>query len=275
MAGDLRYWMDDRLQTLVFVADASINLDFFGVGDSAVLDGRSLSYNLAPIGGMAQAKYRVGDTRTWVGLGYSFADTEVDFEAPPTNPGLPSFSDETSVGGLTPSITFDTRDNMFTPLRGTYLEASAGFFSEALGGDDEFQRAQFLALEYFPLRDDLTLGLRGQVAASFGDEPFYLRPYVALRGAPAMRYQGEETALIESELRWQFWQRWSAVGFAGTGSAWNDFEQFDDKQSVVTGGTGFRYELARSYGIHVGLDVAVGPDGTAIYVQVGSAWARP
>jgi hypothetical protein len=33
--------------------------------------------------------------------------------------------------------------------------------------------------------------------------------------------------------------------------------------------------VARKYGIQMGLDVAFGPDNTAVYVQVGSAWARP
>jgi hypothetical protein len=51
--------------------------------------------------------------------------------------------------------------------------------------------------------------------------------------------------------------------------------QFNRTQTVVTGGTGFRYELARKYGIHMGLDVAFGPDNTAIFIQVGSAWAKP
>jgi hypothetical protein len=61
-----------------------------------------------------------------------------------------------------------------------------------------------------------------------------------------------------------------AVGYD---AAWNHFERFDSVQNVVTGG--FRYELARKYGIHSGLDVAGGPDNTAVYVQVGSAWVRP
>ena len=42
--------------------------------------------------------------------------------------------------------------------------------------------------------------------------------------------------------------------------------------SVLAGGTGFRYELAREYGLHVGLDVAFSRDTTAIYLQIGSAW---
>jgi hypothetical protein len=61
----------------------------------------------------------------------------------------------------------------------------------------------------------------------------------------------------------------------GGGAAWNDFERFHSTQTIVTGGVGFRYELARKYGIHMGLDPAFGPDTTAVYVQVGSAWARP
>ena len=96
-----------------------------------------------------------------------------------------------------------------------------------------------------------------------------------MRGAPVMRYQGDNVAQVEAELRWQFWQRFSLVGFAGTGVAWNDFERFNRTLTVVTGGAGFRYELARKYGLHMGLDVATGPAGQAIYVQFGSAWIRP
>lgn len=274
-AGDMRYWLDDRLQTLAGIMYASVNLDFYGVGDDPALAGRSLGYNLEPVGGMLQAKYRLGGSRVWAGLGYAFATTQVSFDAPAGTPGLPTFSSESDVGGLTPSLTFDSRDNIFTPKRGTYVEALAGLFSEALGGDDEFQRAQIIAMHFVPLSEKVFLGLRGQVAASFGDEPFYLRPFIGLRGVPVMRYQGEEMAQVEAELRWQFWERFSVVGFVGTGVAWNDFESFESSQSVVTGGTGFRYELARKYGLHAGVDIAFGPDNTAVYIQVGSAWMRP
>ena len=43
----------------------------------------------------------------------------------------------------------------------------------------------------------------------------------------------------------------------------------------MTGGGGFRYELARRYKPHMGLDLGFGPDGPALYVQFGSAWLRP
>jgi len=46
-------------------------------------------------------------------------------------------------------------------------------------------------------------------------------------------------------LRWQFWQRFSAVGFGGIGAAWNDFASFKDITTVSTGGIGFRYKIAQ------------------------------
>jgi outer membrane protein assembly factor BamA len=188
---------------------------------------------------------------------------------------LPDFQTESNVGGLTPSLTFDSRDNIFTPNHGTYVEITAGLFSKALGGDGEFQRVRLTAMHYVPLHPKLYLGLRSDVAASFGEVPFYLRPFVYMRGVPAMRYQGQETAQIEAELRWQFWKRFSLVGFVGGGAAWNDLAQFNNVETVVAGGTGLRYEIARKYGIHMGIDVAFGPDDPAIYFQVGSAWSRP
>jgi outer membrane protein assembly factor BamA len=275
VAGDSRYWLDDRLQTLVGGAYASVNLDFYGIGKDSRLQSDPLSYNIEPLAGFVQAKYRLGDSRVWGGLGYALATVQVEFDAPAATPGLPDFHDESQVGGLMPSLTYDSRDTIFTPTRGTYVDTTAGLFSEALGGDDEFQRVSLVGIHYLPLRPTLTLGIRGDGMMSFGDVPFYLRPFILMRGVSAMRYQGEHVAQAEAELRWQFWKRFSLVGFVGGGAAWNNFERFDETLTVLAGGTGFRYELARKYGLHVGVDVAFGPDEPIVYVQFGSAWMRP
>lgn len=274
IAADVRHWLGDQLQTQVGMTHLSVNLDFYGIGRDQRLNRRPLSYNLEPTGGVVRAKYRIADSPFWAGLGYAVASTRVTFDNPSAS-GLPDFERESTDAGLTPSATYDSRDNIFTPTRGTFAEAVVGVFSPALGGDDQFQRVQLVGIHYLPIVSTLYLGLRGDAAAIFGDAPFYLRPFITLRGAPIMRYQGEQVAQIETELRWQFWKRLSLVGFGGVGVAWNDFERVSGHQIVPTGGVGFRYELARKYGIQAGLDVAFAPDNTAVYLQVGSAWARP
>ena len=275
VAGDMHHWFNGRLQTVAAVVWASVNLDYYGLGDDSVLAANPLRYNLEPVGVLAQAKYRVGASPLFAGLRYSYAQTDVAFDAPAETPGLPDFRSTSKVGGLSPLVTFDSRDNLFTPTKGSFVEATFSFFSDVFGGDEDFQTTEIVGIHYVALPARVFLGARGEFSGSSEDTPFYLRPFIYQRGVPAMRYQGEEMAQVEGEVRWQFWNRFSAVGFVGAGSAWTGFEQVDNPTTAVAGGGGFRYELARRYGIHVGLDIAAGPDGAAYYIQWGSAWARP
>jgi outer membrane protein assembly factor BamA len=274
-AGDMRHWLDDRLKTLAGVVRASINLDFYGIGRDRLLEDSPKTYTLDTTAGVVQGRYRIGNSQAWAGLGYVLASTTVRFDVLPSLESLPDFESESRVGGLLPTISFDSRDNMFTPTSGNYLELSAGLFSKALGSDSNFQRVNLTGIHYRPLASDLTLGVMGSSILSYGEVPFYLRPFVMLRGVPAMRYQGDYTAQIETELRWQFWERFSLIGFAGAGATRNENWESHTNQNVTTGGFGFRYEIARKYGLHMGLDVAYGPEGPAYYVQFGSAWMRP
>ena len=57
--------------------------------------------------------------------------------------------------------------------------------------------------------------------------------------------------------------------------AWTDLEQFEREQDAWSGGVGGRYLLSDKFGLLAGLDVAQGPEDTAIYVQFGNAWMRP
>lgn len=277
LVGDLRHWSGDRVQTLVGAVRASINLDFYGLDSGSALAEHPLRYNLDTAGALARVRVRLGESRFWLGLEYDCAGTEVGLQAPERWPQGPGYSSQSRIGGLCPALSLDTRDNMFTPSSGSSAELELGYFRKALGGDANFQRHALRLMQYFPLRRDLVLALRGDALASSGDVPFYMRPFIVLRGAPLMRYQGREVAFAESELRWQRWGRFSLVGFLGTGSAWKERDSAEAarKESILTGGAGFRYELARRYGIHAGLDLAHGPEGYAIYIQVGSAWMRP
>jgi len=128
---------------------------------------------------------------------------------------------------------------------------------------------------FHPLALSLFLAARGAVQRSSGDTPFFLRPFVQLRGVPALRFQGDQTASAEVELRWQFHPRFSADVFGGAGVARARVLSREREESVTADGFGFRYLLARQYGLHMGLDVAFGPGDPVLYVVFGSPWLRP
>lgn len=275
-AGHLGNWLDGRLRTLVAVADADANLEFFGLGAERRPGGSGLGYTVAAQGGVAGANYRLGDTQLWIGLRYALASTRVSLTALGAGlPGIPDSDRELKLAGLTPSLTLDTRDNFFTPTRGSYLDLSVPVFRAALGGDRDFEKAALTAMHFEPLGRTLFFGVRGTAQTSSDGTPFYLRPFVWLRGVQALQYQGDQTAEVEAELRWQLHPRFSLVGFGGAGVARGSSIQPDRQKTVASGGGGVRYLLAREYGLQMGLDVGFGPDKPILYVVFGYAWIRP
>jgi hypothetical protein len=266
-------WQGGQLKTLAGAFYASLNLEFFGQGES--LENAPLEYNLEAWGSVAQADRKICETSFWAGLRYVFADVTTEFDIGNVVPGLRPLDYDQRMSGLSPIVSYDTRDNFFTPTKGIYAEGNVAVFSEALGGDADFQIATLTGMWYRPLGPALSFGIKGDFSASFDEVPFYLRPYVQLRGIQSLRLQGENLAQAEVELRWQQWGRYSLVAFAGGGVVWNDLDNFNNDKSTATGGLGIRYLLARLFGLHMGLDVGFGPDDPIFYLQFGSAWFRP
>jgi hypothetical protein len=274
-AAHLGNWMDGRLRTEAMVAGADMNLEFFGLGgDRPNSDG--LGYSIDATFGRIGVSYRLGESPFWAGLRYTRASTTIGLDRAAGRPPLiPDGDLGLELGSLSPSLQFDTRDNFFTPTSGVYVDASIQLYREDLGSDRDFEMASLTGTYHVPLVDDLYLGARASYKTSSDDTPFFLRPFVGLRGVQALRYQGEQAADIEAELRWQLHPRFSLVSFVGAGVADGGGLVSGERREVQAGGAGFRYLLARKQGLHMGLDVAVGPDDPIFYVVFGNAWLRP
>lgn len=273
--GDASRWLDGRLRTLVGAGTGQVNLDFYGLGlDPSSLDQKA-RYTLQFAGVVAQANWQLADKSPWaVGVRYVFADVDPRLREESARPGL-SDRVRVTVSAPTAILEYDTRDNVFTPTKGLYAESSWLASRAALGATVDFERFQQVLIAWHPLPREVTLGGRAIYGWSSQGTPFFLRPYVQLRGVPAVRYQGDEAASIEVEARWQFYGRFSLVVFGGAGTTHANRDGFAASQSVGSGGVGFRYELARKFGLHAGIDIAHSPGTTAVYFQVGSAWFRP
>ncbi len=73
----------------------------------------------------------------------------------------------------------------------------------------------------------------------------------------------------QTQLAWAFTPRWILQGFVGAGSA-ADTAGTLGEQSEVAWGAGFRYLIARQYGLRTGIDVAFSEHEQAVYFNVGS-----
>jgi hypothetical protein len=275
-AGDTSRWLGGRLHTTVGGGAGKVNLDFHGAGLDLPELNQTFRYSLVFSGAIAQANWQLTSTSPWsVGLRYVFADVTPELRDQPAAPGLPDRMPVT-VSAPTAILEYDSRDNILTPTRGLYSETSYLVSRAALGASVDFERFHQILLAWQPLPHEITLGARADYAWSSANTPFFLRPYIDLRGVAAMRYQGAEVASLEVEARWQCYGRWSVVPFVGVGTTHLQ-QSFSSSngQTIGSGGIGFRYELARKFGLHAGLDLAHSPGTTAVYIQIGNAWFRP
>jgi hypothetical protein len=271
-AGAMIGFLDDLWRYRGGVGRPDANLDFYGEGGSLGAADLKLGYNLQGWASTQQLLRRIGEGNNYIGMRWIWLDLDARFAGDRPLPAFLPQSRSIRSSGIGPVLEHDSRDNFFTPSRGWFANLEALFYSPDIGSDEKYEVYRARAFGYMPLAKEFVLGGRVDVRSSAGDVPFYQLPFVDLRGIAVQRYQDQSAGAIEAELRWNATPRWALVGFTGVGRAWGSSSNFSDADSVSSVGAGFRYLMARRLGIYMGIDVAKGPEDTAFYIQMGSAW---
>ncbi|PLP99571.1 BamA/TamA family outer membrane protein [Cupriavidus pauculus] len=263
--GHMHSWDGDRYRYIGGLAKVNANLDYFGLGN------QPRAYELDGVGLIQQLLVRMGNSKWFAGPRYIYFDANTAFKFGQGNTGLVGEGRNQRISAASLVVDYDSRDNIFFPNRGSYAEFEAQFAREGIGSTQSYDIYAARGYTWLPLSKTIILGLRADTRFSSGDVPFYVQPYVDLRGVKKAQYQDRNAISVEAELRWDFTPRWSVLGFTGMGKAYGR-QSFSDAENVASVGMGFRYLLAKRLGLAVGLDVAHSKDQNAVYVQLGTAW---
>lgn len=224
---------------------------------------------------MQQVQFRVANTPLMLGVKQVAAVSSVESDNEIVSKIMQyALGDEAVSSGLGLLVDYDTRDNMFYPTKGFQLSADYMIYDEALGSDYNYDHFNFDGQGFVPLAPKWTLGLAGNYQY-FKEKDTQVtptsKPYVKLRGVSSFRYQGDEISTVQSQITYSIDHRWKVSAFYGIGEAINDHDDATS-DSVQAGGVGFRYQIARRYGLHIGMDYARSSDEDAIYFNVGSGF---
>jgi len=260
---------DDRWRYLGGVIKMSMNLDFYTTGTLG--EPHKIGYNLDGIASLQEGAYRIAG-ETYLSARWVYLDIDSRFDHANDNAFFTPKQRAERSSGAGVGIERDTRDNTLSPLEGTLLKANATLYAPAIGSDNRYETFRAHAFGYFPFAGRWTIATRVDARAARGDTPFYQLPSIDLRGIAYGRFQNENVGMLEAELRWRAASRWTLLAFAGAGRDWGLHTGFSDATTETTRGVGFRYTLARTLGLDVGVDWARGPDDNAYYLQIGTAW---
>ncbi|MEN8157138.1 MAG: hypothetical protein ABFS10_09310 [Bacteroidota bacterium] len=273
VGGHSGVWKNDHIRYVGGAYYGSMNLTYYPPRLS-ILFPDGLGFNLETMGVIQQIAFRMGEVKLFGGFRYKFSSTTVTPDMGLDLPNVEPWELKNRLGGVGPLLFLDYRDNTFSPNKGVFAKASYAHYAPWLGGDVTFNMSSLFGLWFANPTSWLTTGLRAELQNSWGDIPFFVKPFVNLRGIPAMRFQDYNTLTFETEERFDLTTRWSLTAFGGVAKAFNPDTEFKEIDWAYNYGAGFRYKIARLFGLYSGVDFAWGPDSWGFYIIFGHAWNR-
>jgi hypothetical protein len=261
-----RTLMDDKYRIVGIFADMTVksNVYYLDIPFNFEIDG-----NLA----FASLKRRTGNSNLFLGLSMMALDADVLFNLGLIDvPPVPLFDFGLKNVGVAVNVTYDRRDNATMPENGQLIDFNVWRYDDAIGSDFEYTSARLKLLSFHPIGEKFVLGLRFDASTVSGSPPFFAVPFVSLRGIPALRFQADTAGAVEIEGRYKFSDRWAGVAFAGAGFTDVGEDELETSENMNSYGAGIRFKALKDQNVWIGLDVARGPEETAVYFQVGQGW---
>lgn len=214
----------------------------------------------------------------YLGLRYWFED----FKITETEEGLQLSTGEIagSRGGLSSGLgliaNYDTRDNLFYPSKGVFVESTLHWNNEAILSDFNYTRYLIDAATYFSWKKDHVFALNGVMDFISGNPPFNQMALLGgtrrMRGFYEGRFRDSNALIFQAEYRFPLFWRLGGAIFANYGGVANAIHDFQISNFRYTAGGGLRFILNREEHINIRFDVGVGKNTSGFYFTIGEAF---
>lgn len=196
-------------------------------------------------------------------------DSLLLLEAPTGMDGGTIFS-----AGLTYSM--DTRDDIFYPKKGFYINFISEFSTKSVISDFDYSLFQISASHYFEFAKNHILASNVTTGTLVGDAPFFSYLYLSssklARGNADRRFIDKNLAVVQAEYRFPIYKRLRGAAFGALGNVGNTYGSVFTNNMKLSGGAGLRFQLNKKVMNHIRLDVAASREGFQFYVTFGEAF---
>ena len=163
---------ENRVRTMTAVFKPDVRINYFG-NNNPVLEENPVSIRLDSWVVLQKVEARLGDSNFYAGASYSYFNTEVTFDTIPGRPIineiLKGLNTNSTISAIRPGVTYDSRNNAFTPTKGINAEVSVNYSAKWLGSSDDFTTLHTDFLAYLPISDRADGGIRFEAFQYFAD----------------------------------------------------------------------------------------------------------
>ena len=173
-------------------------------------------------------------------------------------------------------VSYDSRDDNFSPQVGELVNASWMLRLRPLGNDVTHDRFTLAASLYRPVGNKTVLAARASVCGVSAGAPTYDLCFWGtnndLRGYEIGSYGGGASWAAQAELRHPLSERVGATFFAGIGGVAPGLGQLTQSRLLPAAGAGLSFKPSSKNDIKLRADFAMGRDGSTFYLSLGDAF---
>lgn len=170
---------------------------------------------------------------------------------------------------------YDTRDNLFFPTRGFYVQGSLFTSSKLLGSSFRYSKFEMDNRFYQKLGKKQVLATNLFLANSSDGTPFYDLNYLGskrTRGFENRRFQDHAELSFAMEYRFPISGRFGGVVFGSSGTVADNLDKAFSSAYKNSGGVGLRYVINKRDGVRIRADYGMSGEGGNFYFTIKEAF---
>jgi outer membrane protein assembly factor BamA len=182
------------------------------------------------------------------------------------------------VAGVGGSLTYDNRNNAFSPNKGFFGQFFVNHFDKCWSSDFNYTNIVLDLRKYMAISDNQVIALQLFSFNNTGHE-VPVRSLASFGGANRMRgyydgrYKDLNQLMVQGEYRFPVYRRFGAVVFAGTGSVGRNFADYTLQDLKYSYGAGLRFALDKKEKLNMRIDYGIGQGkNNGFYLQLGEAF---
>lgn len=203
---------------------------------------------------------------------YNIIETETEGEL---SSGTIAGSTSSFLSGAGLVLNYDSRNNLFFPDKGHYIETVLFANGKYLGSDFNFSKFYLDARTYIGIKKSvIAFNFLGEFTS--GTAPFNQLSYIGgsfkMRGIFEGRYKDNHSMVLQGEYRCPLFWRLKAALFASYGMVGADLDDFKPNNFKLSYGIGLRVLVNKKEKIHLRFDAGFGKGTSGYYVTIGEAF---
>lgn len=178
--------------------------------------------------------------------------------------------------GIGPILTFDTRNNLYYPNQGHFIDVAATVYSKQVLSSSSFQNITVDARKYYALNNTDVLAVQCYTNFNWGNVPYRLMGTLGnesyFRGYYQGRYRDINAITLQAEWRKHIWGPAGIVLFGGAGNVSANYANLVSHIKPMYG-AGLRIMAIPREKINMRFDVAFGSQNSqTFYVTLNEAF---